>query len=36
VKGVTARVIGLSPGYVGLRFPDGSFGWVHAEFVSFY
>lgn len=36
VRGVTARVIGLSPGYVGLRFPDGSSGWVHTEYVDFY
>jgi hypothetical protein len=36
VRGSTARVMGHSPGYVGLRFPDGSSGWVHAELVAFY
>lgn len=35
-RGATALVIGQAPGYVGLRFADGSSGWVGAENVQFY
>ncbi len=36
VRGETGRVIGHSEGYVALRFPDGTLGWVPEETVYLY
>lgn len=35
-RGASGRVMGRAPGYVGLRFADGSVAWVSAETVYLY